>query len=239
MLLLAYLSVGVNPGVFSLPAFFGLGYPYILLLNILIIIIWVVKLRPEAFISIAVIALGINHFNNYIRLKRPVADKENTIRVLSYNVHMFDYYGNGQNKNTEKIIIDFIRSKQPQIICFQEFFVSGNQNQKESEIIRNLGGGYFSHIKLAGKTRKGYYGIATYSRFPIVGKGEIIHPSSSSLSIFSDIIIGKDTFRIFNNHLQSFRLKAMERSILEELASDNNQPMDELRTISSSLNSGF
>jgi endonuclease/exonuclease/phosphatase family metal-dependent hydrolase len=239
MLLLAYLSVHINPEFFSFPAFFGLGYPYILLLNIMVIIIWVVKLRPEAFISIAVIALGINHFNNYIRLKRPAGNKENSISVLSYNVHMFDYYGNGQNKNTEQVIIEFIKSKQPHIICFQEFLISGNLHLKENEIINGLGGGYFSHIKLAGKTRKGYYGIATYSRFPIVGKGEIIHPSSSSLSIFSDIIIGKDTFRVFNNHLQSFRLKRMERSMLDELASENNQTMYELRTISSSLNSGF
>lgn len=239
MLLLSYLSVHVNPQDFSLPAFFGLAYPYLLLFNILIILIWIVKLRFEALISILIIALGYNHFNNYIKLKRPADDKDNTIKVLSYNVHMFDYFGDLQNRNTEKIIIDFIRSKQPQIICIQEFFVMGDPVLKDKAIIKALGGNYFSHIKLAGRARKGYYGIATYSKFPVAGKGEIVHPSSSSLSIYTDIIIQKDTFRIFNNHLQSFRLKNMERSMLEELASDDKQTMDELKLISSSLKTGF
>ena len=45
------------------------------------------------------------------------------------------------------------------------------------------------------------------SEFPIIGKGEIVHPGSSSLSIYTDILIQKDTFRIFNNHFQSFRLR--------------------------------
>jgi hypothetical protein len=41
----------------------------------------------------------------------------------------------------------------------------------------------------SGKRENRYYGIATFSRFPIVRKGEIIHPGSSSLSIFTDVII--------------------------------------------------
>ena len=72
-------------------------------------------------------------------------------------------------------------------------------------------------MKVIGSGKNRYYGIATFSKYPIISKGDIVHPGSSSLSIYSDILIEKDTFRIFNNHLQSFRLKRMERSFIEEI----------------------
>jgi endonuclease/exonuclease/phosphatase family metal-dependent hydrolase len=60
------------------------------------------------------------------------------------------------------------------------------------------------------------------------------------LSIYSDIVIEKDTFRIFNNHLQSFRLRRMERSLIEEIASPEDiQTMDEIKSLSVSLKQGF
>ena len=78
-------------------------------------------------------------------------------------------------------------------------------------------------MKVIGSGKNRYYGIATFSRYPIIRKGEIIHPGSSSLSIYTDILIQKDTFRIYNNHLQSFRLKRMERSFIEEMTASNDK----------------
>jgi exonuclease III len=113
-------------------------------------------------------------------------------------------------------------------------------SQEEALVMSALGGKYYSHIKLVGIGRDRYYGIITFSRFPIIRKGEIIHPGSSSLSIFSDIIIDKDTFRIFNNQLQSFRLKKMERSFIGEITSPGStETLDEVKSLSVSLKKGF
>ncbi len=86
-----------------------------------------------------------------------------------------------------------------------------------------LGGKYYSHMKVLGSGKNRFYGIITFSKFPIVKKGEIIHPGSSSLSIYTDVLIQKDTFRIYNNHLQSFRLRRMERSFIEELTTSDDK----------------
>jgi endonuclease/exonuclease/phosphatase family metal-dependent hydrolase len=110
----------------------------------------------------------------------------------------------------------------------------------DTEIMKALGGKYYSHKRLFGRGKDKFYGIVTYSRFPIAGKGEIVHPGSSSLSIYTDVVISKDTFRIFNNHLQSFRLRRTERSFVEELVdSEDKQSMDEIKTLSRSLKTGF
>lgn len=239
-LLMSYLAVIVSPSKFALPAFFGLSYPYLLLINIILVIIWAMLLRFEALISVVIIAIGFNHFTNYIQLFKPSGDKSNTFKVLSYNVHMFNYFENRKGLTSEKKVVEFLKSQMPDIFCLQEFFVYGNPAQREMEINSALGGKYYSHLKVLGSGKNRYYGIATFSKYPIIRKGEIIHPGSSSLSIYTDILIQKDTFRIYNNHLQSFRLKRMERSFLEEItASKNKETLGEVKSLSVSLKNGF
>jgi endonuclease/exonuclease/phosphatase family metal-dependent hydrolase len=239
-LLLAYLAVIVNPGVLALPAFFGLAYPYLLLINIIIVIVWAMLLRFEALISVVVIALGFNHFSNYLKLAHRSGDKSNTIKVLSYNIRLFNYFENNHGLTSEKKIIQFLKSQKPDIICLQEFYLMGNPKVEESLLISSLGGDYHSHMKVLGSGKNRYYGIITLSKFPIVGKGEIVHPGSSSLSIYTDVLIKNDTFRIYNNHLQSFRLMRMERSFLNELTTaDDKETMNEVKNVSLSLKKGF
>ena len=238
-LLMSYLAVHISPEKFALPAFFGLAYPYILLINILFIIAWAVLLRYEALISVIVIAAGYSHLSNYFRLSGNDDNREGTFQVLSYNIRLFNALENG-NKSSEKVILDFIKERQPDIICLQEFYGTGDAGQKVNDIRSYLNGKYHSHHKVIGSGRNRYYGIVTYSRFPIVGRGEIIHPRSPSLSIYTDVLIQRDTFRIFNNHLQSFRLQNMERSFLEEIAiNDEGTTLGEMKRISSSLKNGF
>jgi endonuclease/exonuclease/phosphatase family metal-dependent hydrolase len=239
-LLLSYLAVVISPGAFVLPAFFGLAYPYLLLINIILVILWAMLLRLEALISVVVIAAGFNHFSNYIKLARPTGDKTNTFKVLSYNVRLFNYFENNRGVTSEKKIIQFLKNQKPDIICLQEFLLLGNPKVEETLLISALGGEYYSHMKVIGSGKNRFYGIITLSKFPIVRKGEIIHPGSSSLSIYTDVVIEKDTLRIYNNHLQSFRLHRMERSFIEELAtSDDKETINEVKSLSVSLKQGF
>lgn len=237
-LIIAYLSVLISPAKFALPAFFGLAYPYLLFINIIIALIWAVLLKYEALISVVVIACGFTHFTNYIKIGRPPGSKEGTFKIMSYNLRLFNYF-ESQNTNSEKKVLGFLRGQKPDILCLQELYLTGDPVQKDSSIKTALGGGYYSHMKIIGKGKNHYYGIATYSRFPIIAKGEIVHPGSSSLSIYTDILIQKDTFRIFNNHLQSFRLRKIERSFLEELTADEKEKLDEVKSLSISLKKGF
>lgn len=239
-LLMSYMAVHINPDYFALPAFFGLAYPYLLLINIILAVIWAMLLRFEALISVIIIAFGFTHFSNYIQLTKPAGDKKGTFKVISYNVRLFNYFETRNGTTSEKKVLEFLKTQQPDILCLQEFFIIGNPSQAETMVKSALGGKYYSHLKILGSGKNRNYGIATFSKFPIIRKGEIIHPGSSSLSIYSDVLIGKDTFRIFNNHLQSFRLKRMERSFIEEMtASSDKAALGEVKSLSISLKKGF
>jgi len=239
-LLISYLAVHVNPEYFALPAFFGLAYPYLLFFNVILVIIWTALLKFEAFISLIVIAIGFSHFTNYIKLRKPVGDRADTFNVLSYNVRLFNYFENNNSSSSEKKVMEFLIAQKPNIICLQELYIIGDPHEKEEEIKKALGGKYFSHMKFISNGSNRFYGIVTLSQYPIIRKGEIIHPKSSSLSIFTDILIRKDTFRIYNNHLQSFRLKRMERSFIEEIAApDEKKTITDIKSLYKSLKTGF
>ena len=239
-LLISYLSVHINPDVFAIPAFFGLAYPYLLLVNIVFAVIWAVKLKYEALISVAAILLGLTHFTNYIKLSKTGIDRENTFKVISYNLHMFEKASGRNSVSTKEEILGILKDMNIDILCFQEYPSSRRTIVSEQEIANGLGGGYNSHVKSSGSGSRNYsLGIATYTRFPIVGKGELVFRGSSSLSIYTDVLIDRDTFRVFNNHLQSFGLREMNNSLVEELIDDEKQTIRELRSLFSRLRRGF
>jgi endonuclease/exonuclease/phosphatase family metal-dependent hydrolase len=240
-LILSYLAVHINPDTFALPALFGLAYPYLLLVNIIFAILWAIALKFEALISAAIIVVGFTHFSNYIKIQKPSGDKTGTFQVQSYNLRLFNYFEGKKSSVSENRILELLKNQQSDIICLQELYVVGDPDQKERAIKSTLGGKYYSHFKIIGTGRNRYYGIATLSKFPIINKGDIVHSKSSSLSIYSDILIGDDTVRIFNNHLQSFHLHRMERTFINELieTSDDKETLNEIKNISSSLKRGF
>ena len=236
-LLISYSAVHISPIHTAIPAFFGLAYPYILLLNFIFIIFWAVNFKKEALLSLIVILLGITHLNNYIRFSK-FSGQEGAFSLLTYNVRLFNQYE--ESENSEKEIAAIIRGESPQIICLQEFYSSGSRYASLRDFTTLLGGGYEIHSKSLPDRTNTFYGIVTLSSFPIINRGDIVHPISASLTIFTDIVIGNDTIRIYNNHLQSFRLKKIERTFLEDIYNrPDNEIMKEFRILSVSLRQGF
>ena len=238
-LLISYLAVHVNPEDFILPAFFGLLYPYLLIINLILAVIWAVNLRFYALISVACIAIGFNHISNYLRPARPAANIDHQFTLMSYNVRLFNNYEGKGTESSEKEIVELVTDITPDILCLQEYYAGSDWGRLNSLFAASMGPGIDSHVKMTGRGRGSFYGIATFSRFPVVNRGEIIHPDSPGLTIYTDIIIEQDTFRVFNNHLQSFRLRRMERSFVAEMIGVQQQRASEISGLFASLRDGF
>jgi endonuclease/exonuclease/phosphatase family metal-dependent hydrolase len=237
-LLTAYLATIVSPARNVIPAFFGLAYPYLLLLNILMIIIWVMLLRFEAFISAVVIVIGINHFTNSIKLSNPKSDTSDSFQVISYNVHAFQMFNSDGDKSSENEIMNLLKEEDADIICLQEFFVIGNMAAKLRSINAALGKNYSSHLKTVRSRGNRAYGVIILSKYPIINRGEIVYAESSGFTIYADVLIDQDTFRIYNNHLQSFNLGNLETTLIEDVIRDEDA-MVKLRNLYSTLKRGF
>ncbi len=236
-LLIAYISVVINPDFLTFPALFGLAYPYLLLANIIFVITWSLSFKKELFISLIVILIGLNHLNNFIRFGNNDID-DYDFSLMSYNIRLFNHYDS--ERNSEKDITNYLKSNSTDILCLQEFYINSPVSDLQKRFVKQIHDTYNIHSKFIPIKDNRFYGIATFTVYPVIRRGDIVHPNSASLSIFTDIVIGADTLRIYNNHLQSFKLRRVERSLIEELYNnDQTETMREIRDISFSLKQGF
>ena len=231
-LIFSYLSVYVNPQSFWLFSIVGLGYPVLLLLNVLLLVYWILRWKWDVFIPLVAILLGINHFSSFFQFpfgKVNTAGKGD-VKVLTYNVNLFKLYYWSNEEPTHKKVFEFIRNENIDIVCLQEFYVvNGKLSEKQArEKI-----GYNAHIGYIVKRKESGYGLATFSKYPIVNTGEIKFENSANACIFTDVLINGDTVRVYNNHLQSVRLKERNISFLiNQNYRKDSQKMDEIKDIS-------
>lgn len=218
------MSVHADPEKFWVLAFFGLSYPFLLLFNLLFLIFWIYRKNKLFLISLISIFVGWNQLRSFIQF--PIRNKktniENSFTVLSYNVRLFNLYNWSSDLEAPKKIFDFINKDQIDIVCFQEYITHNSGELTEFDIRKKLGDKYNVHYGYSHKSSKSNYGIATYSKYPIVNRGTISFGNTSNMSIYTDIVIQKDTLRIFNNHLQSIRFNKNNYSFI-----NNSKNLDE------------
>ncbi len=240
LLLLSYLSVYINPATNPLPALFGLAYPYIAAANLLMVGIWTASMRWYALISAVALVAGFSHINNFIRFAGHSGAEPQHLKFMSYNIRYFNYYETDESDSYGKMTA-LLRKEDPDILCLQEYFVRGDPAAGERKLKERMGGRRHTHFKLVKSGNSIRYGIATISRYPVIARGDIIHPGTASLTIYTDIVVESDTFRVYNNHLQSFHLNAIEGNIFNEIADEQKRgvAMKKVKTIYRSLMRGF
>lgn len=233
LLLLAYLSVFVKPTVFWFFGLLGLAYPVLLLLNLAFLVYWIIRWKWVFLYPTFAILLGISHFANFFQFpygKGNQQESKDEITVVSYNVNLFQLYTWAKKPPTNNKIFTFLSNQNADIACLQEFYVVNN---KFSERDAKAALSYNVHIGYINKGKKSGYGLATYSRYPIISTGEIRFENSANACIYSDIVIGPDTVRVYNNHLQSLRLKQNNLNFLKnQTAGSNSHAVDEIKDIS-------
>ncbi len=205
----SYLSVDISPADFWLPSLLSILQPVWLVLNLLFVVYWAIRWKKWVFISLITILLGFNQLFELYRYRpddtqTPTAD----LSILSYNVQLFRLYAWSDKPSTQHQIAALIAQTNASITCLQEFYTNADfSTQQAKELIP--GNAHIHYVVDRGERR---YGIATFTRFPIVDSGYIRFDRSANTTIFTDVKIDDDTIRIYNTHLQSFRFK---RSNLE------------------------
>lgn len=213
---IASLSVYISPARFWIPALFGMAYPYLLVVNIVFIVLWIVIKPKFALFSFLIILAGFNNIGNYLQFSGEKSP-EKGVRVTSYNVKYF--MGNTQfpNKENADHILNFLRQDNADIICLQEVRL----NKRQIFDIKNTRLPQVKHLQLAHNSYAG--GLLTMTSFPILNMGEIRFKNSGNMIIYTDILMNEDTVRVYNCHLQSYRLREAEINTIDSL-DFNNEP---------------
>ena len=242
LLIFAYIATYVNSAKFVWFAYFGLVFPILLVINILFAVFLLCNLKKITLLLLFAIGLNWVNIQNMAQFKSAeFRTNEKKIRVLSYNVNLFDHYGhiNSTRGQTQREILDFLVQESPDIICFQEFREDLNQKPITRFLAQNLGLKYTSASRTNNRVA---FGTKIYSRFPIIRDSLIRFDGSKNMIVFADILAYGDTIRVFNFHLESIGFQKDDDVFYQDLISSPTETSDitkGVRQIISKMNRAY
>jgi endonuclease/exonuclease/phosphatase family metal-dependent hydrolase len=220
-LALSYLSAHVSPEKSWILPFFGLLYPYFAIINLFLGIYWILRKRWLFLISAIMLIAGWNHLERTVQIRSSVnvPPGVKSFKVISYNVK------NLSNDNVDLVepeirnkIIRYLDDQDPDIICLQEFSVIHPDPEGFIDSISNLFNmPYHAHSQYSEKPRKRIDAIFIFSKFPILEYSPVRKDTTHNYALYADLLIAKDTIRLFNIHLESLRLKHEDYNFISEL----------------------
>lgn len=240
LLVLSTYAQTVSPLDFVFVSYLGLGFPILLIANILYLLLWAITLKWKfAVLQIVALAFCWPSIDTYIPLNyKTEGIPENAFKIMSYNVRGFDWLEGDEAR--ENPIYSYIANSGADIVCLQEFAVDTNKDpekiislQEFDDIMVNYP--YRTIIRLGDTISSTMYGLACYSKYPIEKVARVPIESAFNGSAMYEIKIGKKYITIVNNHLESNRLTAEDKELYKELVVD--QRRDKLSAVTQSIRS--
>ncbi len=193
-LLFSYITPYVSPQSIPIFSIVSLFVPFLLIVNILFFLYWLLKLKKQLFTSFIVLAIGWFCSTPFYKLTSKNNALNNDLKIMSYNVRAFNHRKWIDEKNTIGKIKNFLFEQNPDILIIQE-------NISYPKYLLD-----FKYSFIKNTYKKGHLGSAIYSNFPIINKGNINFKNSANEITFVDILKKTDTIRVYNFHLQSLQI---------------------------------
>ena len=198
-LLFSYLLPYIPPSTFAVLSVLTLGVPFLIMLNFIFFLFWLLRVKKQVFLSLFVLLLGINYVTSIyeISTSEDIPGHDNVLKVLSYNVRQFNQFGWSETEDIPKKISRFVKGQNPDVVAMQEYYAG------ELDVANN-----FPHKYIKMKVENAEFGLAILSKYPIIESGSLDFPTTSNNNaIYADIVVEDDTLRVINVHLQSFSVK--------------------------------
>ncbi len=228
--LFSCLTPYINPVHFWPLTFLALGFPFLLGVMLVLLILTILLFRKYTWLVVLTIALGFQNILATIAFhpaKQFVQEKTNgSIRLLSWNVNDFlDSRAEHDSLNSpHRQMCVFIKESNADILCFQDFSdYSGKGFISAFNYVRDSLGYTYTYFPidytdiLWGGIRH-EYGVAFFSKIPIVDSGRIEFKLDDTKDgvAYAGIIINGKYVRFYNAHLSSMQLHASQKAPLQE-----------------------
>lgn len=204
--LVAFLSYFVSPVDVALVSFIGLSIPFLLCLNIIFIIFWAIKLKRQFLLSTIVLLIGIQYVSKLYSFNERTIILSDDIKIMNYNVRMFNLYKWIVKDGVDQEIYNFINEKDPDILCIQEFDPKADLGFK------------FPYKFIKKSDKNGRFGHAIFSKYKIIKSDALNFSNSGNNTLFADIVKNKDTFRVYNVHLESLKINPKNEHFNQEIS---------------------
>lgn len=194
LLFFTYLLPFIPPR-FSSISFLSIFTPILLIVNVLFILLWLFMKKKNVLFSAVIILVGLPFIHRFLQWRGESEVIDNQISIMTFNVRIFNHYNWNPDKKIRQNIIDFIKEKHPKIIALQEFY------KKEVNSFD-----FYKYKRIIYKKNSDKIGQAILSDYPIISSGSLNFPETGNNGVFADIVINKDTIRLYSVHFESLHL---------------------------------
>lgn len=223
--------------------------PYLLVILILFVIFWLFFKPFYSLISIASILFCLTTVEHIVPFNLPskfeIEKHPSNIRVMSWNVELFNILNYKTHPEKRQMMFDLINEYDPDIACFQEVVAGENPAAINylPDILNALSfkDYFYSYQVRDDFDHQHHFGILLLSKYPLIRKQTMVNNPNDYNSVFqfADVIIERDTFRIFNVHLQSLKLSTENLEYLDKNVSRKAKDIRESRSIIAKIKKGL
>lgn len=243
--LLSYIAAHISPEVLWPLGFVSWLIPFLIFANILFVILWLIIKPNYAIASCIVLLLGLNHLKATFKISFGTDTLEKNARninILSYNVRVFNVYNhlraNPEEFTESKQMLTWLQDADADIMCLQEFYCALDSkvyNTLKKLKQKNKYQVYF--LKTFSNRYGADFGMTILSKYPIVNRGKIkLEKATNNQMMFADLVVGKDTLRVYNIHLHSMAISNEE---IDKAGISDETSKTNLKIIFKRLKEGF
>lgn len=221
---LCYAASVTSPEQVQYLALFSLTTPVAIIANILFVLFWLFTAKKiRSLLSLvalgAVYQLIITVFAFNFFAKNDMGHSEETIKIMTWNVHGMGVFNVPHNKDFDKRLIEYIKDVDADIICLPEFSTPKDNLMKPfaEKIIKNSG---YTDYRFKDDNTLGttiFLGTAVFSKYPF--KNYVANKLEEYVYMMQgDMELpGGNTVRMFFVHLNTFGLSDNDKAYIEEI----------------------
>lgn len=242
--LLSCLGGSIHPIRAWLMGFLVLAQPYLATLLILTFIFWLITRPIIALLPLTAIIIGWTNLAQlfaFNALGTKAAKEDSVLRIVSWNTQSFNGLSNlpeGKKKAGQQIAATLL-DLDADFICLQEF--NHAYDREEGNHIKFFTKNYPHYFFSKDYSRRnGQYvsGSILFSKHRILKAKRIPYPGAESL-IWADVLLGKDTIRVFTTHLQSFLFKPEDYEGMEKIKTREEEALTASKPIIRKMKAAF
>ncbi len=179
--------------------------PLLFLVNLIFLIFWLFRKSRKLIIPLFSLLIAYMFFGSFYGIMSAESEgSPEDFDIMTFNTWGFNKNGWIDDATIGEKIVDFIKANDPDILCMQEF---------ERSYTKDLGQ-FDYHMITPESSKKTTQAI--FSKYPIVSQGSVKLPQTINNIIYVDILMDGDTLRVYNIHLESFKIVPSRESFSEE-----------------------
>jgi endonuclease/exonuclease/phosphatase family metal-dependent hydrolase len=186
----------VSPRTLPILSLLSLAVPLLIWIHLLFIFYWLLSgFKRQFLLSLFCILLAISfsYFPYKFQAKEVISGS--SFSVMNYNVRIVNRYGWIKDRDVPAGISEFIAEQDPDLLSMQEYYPADGMRIDYPH----------KYEKLKGENH--HYGLAIFSKFPILSRGSLDFENTANNAIYVDILRNGDTIRVYNVHLESLGIK--------------------------------